>query len=280
MTLAPRTAPLEIRPAEERDVEGIQRVAREAWDQVYSGLFGAEERKRVLEHAFARRSLLENLSRHTSHFFVAAAGDGVVGFAELVVEGDTCGEVVRVAVTPEWQRRGIATALLARGFAVLAAAGVTCVTAAVEPEDEACRALFERQGFEGSGDPLSDLDDLGVELAEYRRELSPAEAEGEPPPEATVWVELDAPPGVPRRRSQSRSELRGVPVLATSDASRLSFVESALEGAGIVYALHTESSGEGDEEVVEVRVARSRVDQARELLDSLDWDGGSQAADE
>lgn len=280
MTMAPRTAPLEIRPAEERDVEGIQRVAREAWDQVYSGLFGAAERKRVLEHAFSRRALKEDLSRRSSHFFVAAAGDGVVGFAEMVAEGDTCGEVVRVAVTPEWQRRGIATALLARGFAVLAAAGFTCVTAAVEPEDEACRALFERHGFTGTGDPLSDLDDLGVELAEYRRELSPAEAEGEPPPEATVWVELDAPPATPRRRSHSRSEPRGVPVLATSDESRLSFVESALEGAGIVYALHTDSSGEGDEDVVEVRVARSRIDEAREVLDSLDWDGGAQAADE
>jgi ribosomal protein S18 acetylase RimI-like enzyme len=280
MTLAPRTAPLEIRPAEERDVEGIQRVAREAWDQVYSGLFGAAERKRVLDHAFSRRTLLEDLSRHSSWFFVAAAGNGVVGFAELVLEGDTCGEVVRVAVTPEWQRRGIATALLSRGFAVLAAAGVSCVTAAVEPEDEACRALFERQGFQGSDDPLSDLDDVGMELAEYRRTLSPDEAEGEPPPEATVWIELDAPPGAPRHRSQGRSDDRGVGVLATSDESRLSFVESALEGAGIVYTLHRESSGEGDEEVVEVRVARSRIDAAREVLDSLNWDGDPQAADE
>jgi hypothetical protein len=65
-----------------------------------------------------------------------------------------------------------------------------------------------------------------------------------------------------------------------SDESRLSFVESALEGAGIVYTLHRESSGEGDEEVVEVRVARSRIDAAREVLDSLNWDGDPQAADE
>lgn len=278
MTLAPRTAPLEIRPAEERDVEGIQRVAREAWDQVYSGLFGAAERKRVLEHAFSRRSLLEDLGRHSSWFFVAAAGDGVVGFAELVLEGDTCGEVVRVAVTPEWQRRGIATVLLSRGFAVLAAAGATCVTAAVEPEDEACRALFERQGFAGTGEPLSDLDDLGMELAEYRRPLDPAEGEGEPPPEATVWVELESD-GTGAEPGRRRPVPRGVPVLATSDESRLSFVASALEGAGIVYALHPEGTGEGDEEVVEVRVARSRVDEARQLLDALDRDD-ERAADE
>jgi hypothetical protein len=71
-----------------------------------------------------------------------------------------------------------------------------------------------------------------------------------------------------------------VGVLATADESRLSFVESALEGAGIVYTLHSESSGEGDEEVVEVRVARSRIDAAREVLDSLNWDGDPQAADE
>ncbi len=269
MTFAPRTVPLEIRPAEERDVEGIQRVARAAWNQVYADLFGDEERGRMLEHAFSRRALLEDIGRHASYFFVAAAEGGVVGFAELVLEG-SCGEVVRVAVLPEWQRRGIATALLHRGFSVLEAAGAAAVTAAVEPEDEACRALFERQGFTGTGEPLSDLDDLGLELAEYRRPLGGGEGGHEPPPEATVWVELDAGgAGTPPR---ARGVERSVTVLATADASRLSFVESALEGAGIVYALQAEAAGEGEEEVVEVRVPRSRADEVREILDSLEID--------
>ena len=277
MTLAPRTVPLEIRPAEERDVEGIQRVAREAWNQVYADVFGDEERRRVMEHSFSRRALLEDVGRHSSFFFVAAAEGGVVGFAELVIEG-SCGEVVRVAVLPEWQRRGIATALLHRGFAVLAAAGAGTVTAAVEPEDEACRALFERQGFTGTGEPLSDLDDLGLELAEYRRPLDAAEGGDEPPPEAIVWVELDA--GDAPAPSRPRGVERSATVLATADASRLAFVESALEGAGIVYALHAEAAGEGEEEVVEVRVPRSRVDEVRAILDSLEIDETEPAVDD
>lgn len=275
MTLAPRTAPLAIRPAEERDVEAIQRVAREAWNQVYSGLFDAGERTRVLEHVFSRRSLREDIGRHSSFFYVADADGGVVGFAELVLEG-TCGEVVRVAVLPQWQRRGIATALLRRGFEVLAAEGAESVTAAVEPEDEACRMLFERQGFEGTGDPLSDLDDLGPELAEYRRPLGgPASGTADAPsPEATVWVDLDG--GAAARRDAPR----GTMVLATADRSRLAFVESALEGAGIQYALHSLHPGPEagrDADVVEVRVAPSRAEEARELLDTLEAEGDERA---
>lgn len=283
MTVAPRTEPMVLRPAEEGDVEGIQRVAREAWDQVYSGFFGAAERQRVLEHAFSRRSLLEDLAHHSSYFFVAAVEGGVVGFAELVIDG-RCGEVARIAVLPDWQRRGVATALLRRGFAVLAAAGATTVTAAVEPEDEACRALFESHGFETVEDPLSDLEDVGLELAEYRRTLDDAAGEEPAAPEATVWVELPEtgePEPAASRLPSSRRRPAGVPVLASADACRLAFVESALEAAGVPYTRHAApTSDREDEPVVEIRVARARLDETRELLDALDGGTPDGAADE
>lgn len=263
MTMTPRKLELVLRPAEERDVPAIQQIAREAWDETYGGSVGALERQEILGHLCSRRSLLEDIGRHNSFFFVAALEDGVVGFAEVVAEGRS-GEVARVAVLPDWQRRGVATSLLRRGLAALAAAGAREVTAAIEIQDVACRQLFERNGFEVIEAPVSELEELDdLELVQLRRAIEDA-ATVEAAAEATVWVE-DGQRPYPRGQRQFET------VLSTSDESRLSFVESALEGAGIVYVVHEASSGGRPEEgLVEIQVAESRVEEAREVLDALE----------
>lgn len=270
MTLQPQQVRLVLRPARERDVPAIQKVAREAWDATYRDLMGEAERRRMLEHIYPAHTLCEDIGHHGSSFLVAALGDAVVGFAELVWEGSAA-EVARVAVQPEWQRHGIGSALLARGLADLAEAGVEEVTAAVEVTDEGCRRLFERRGFRAVDQEVSELDDLEVELVEYAREI------GEPgelaaAAEATVWIEDGKGP---RRRSERAPSF--VTVLETDDPSRLAFAESVLEGAGIAYAIRGEVPEEGrasedgsPEGCAEIRVASSQEDEAVGLLETLD----------
>ncbi|HSL81918.1 MAG TPA: GNAT family N-acetyltransferase [Thermoanaerobaculia bacterium] len=263
MTATPKKIQLTLRPAEERDVPAIQQIAREAWDETFGGNVGRLERQEILDHLCSRRSLLEDIGRHESFFFVAALEDGVVGFAEVVAEG-RAGEVARIAVLPDWQRRGIATSLLCRGLAALAAAGAQKVTAAVEVQDVACRQLLERNGFRVVDEPQAELEELeeAMELVQLRRTLDDA-AGLEAAAEATVWVEDG-------RRPYPRTRPRFVTVLSTSDESRLSFVEAALEGAGIVYAVHRTNGGGRPEGPAEVQVAESRADEAREVLDALE----------
>jgi [ribosomal protein S18]-alanine N-acetyltransferase len=261
MTATPRKIQLTIRPAEERDVPAIQQIAREAWDETFGGNVGRVERQEVLAHLCSRRSLLEDIGRHESFFFVAALEDGVVGFAEVVAEG-RAGEVARIAVLPGWQRRGVATSLLRRGLAALAAAGAREVTAAIEVQDVGCRQLFERHGFEVVEAPVSELEELDdLELVQLRRTLEDT-AKVEAAAEATVWVEDG-------HRPYPRANHRFVTVLSTTDESRLSFVESALEGAGIVYVVHEANGGGAEEVLVEIQVAESRAEEAREVLDAL-----------
>lgn len=295
MTMTPRKVELVLRPAEERDVAAIQRIAREAWDETYAETVGPVARREILDHLCSRRSLLEDIGRHDSFFFVATLEDGVVGFAELVAEGKA-GEVARIAVRTDWQRRGVGTSLLRRGLAALAAGGAREVTAGVEIQDVACRQLFERNGFEAAEVPVAELEEYDdLELVQYRRSLEDA-ATLEAAAEATVWVDdgqrvcprchrrLDSgaeacpdcgvtlvaeTPG--RRRARAERAPRFVTVLATGDESRVSFAESALEGAGIVYAVRGGAPGNGSEErIVEVRVAESRAEEAREVLDALE----------
>lgn len=296
MTMTPRKVELVVRPAEERDVPAIQKIAREAWDETYAEIVGRVEREEILDHLCSRRSLLEDIGRHDSFFFVATLDDGVVGFAELVAEGKA-GEVARIAVRPDWQRRGVATRLLRRGLAALAAGGAGEVTAGIEIQDVACRQLFERNGFRAAEAPVAELEEYDdLELAQYRRTLEDA-APLEAAAEATVWVDdgrracprchrrfdggvevcpdcevtLVAEPPRERRAAPGEPGPRFVTILATADESRLSFAESALEGADIVYTVRSGTAGNGTEErIVELRVAASRAEEAREVLDALE----------
>lgn len=274
-------------------MEAIQRVAREAWEGTAQGSLGTADREELVGHLYKRRTLLEDIARHSSLFLVATLEEAVVGFAELVFEG-RAGEVARVVVCPDWQRRGVASALLRRGLAAFAEAGVGVVTAAVEPDDEACRLLFERHEFVSVGGPLEDLDELGIELAVYRRRIDRGNPPAESAAEATVWVDdgrrtcprchrhfhqpaetcprcgVTLVAEAPRRWEALTAELPHlVTLVASADESRLSFVQEALEGAGIRFSVRR-GSEEGGEAVVEVQVAAPQADEARELLDALE----------
>jgi len=293
MTFAPCQVPLVLRPAGERDAEAIQRVAREAWETTAQGVLGTADRAELVGHLYERRTLLENIARHSSLFLVATVESTVVGFGEFVFEG-RAGEVARVAVRPDWQRRGVASALLQGGLAAFAERGIGTVTAAVEPDDAACRLLFERHGFESAGEPLEDLEGLGIELAEYRRRLDDGARLSRCAAEATVWLDDDRRTcprchrrfhgpdrtcprcGVnlvtdaPRRREvHPEAAPYFATVVASSDESRLAFVQAALEGAGIRFSVRR-GGREGEEDVVEVQVAGAQAEEARQLLDALE----------
>ena len=296
MTVAPRRVRLSVRPAEERDVPAIQKVAREAWMATYSRLMGAVERQDLVEHLYAQRTLHEDIGRHSSLFLVATAEDAVVGFGELVIEG-RAGEVARVAVRPDWQRRGVATSLLLRGLTELVRQGVETVTAGVEVEDEGCHRLFARNGFSPTAEPPTELDDYGVELVQYQRRLDDAKDLEAAAAEAVVWLE-DGRKVCPRCHRRLRNGVEVCPecgvtlvaespvrpegredagpepviVLSTSDESRLAFAQEALEGAGIAFAVRGPAAG-GDgfaDRTVEIAVAESVAEDALDLLDRME----------
>lgn len=261
MTMRPRQVDLVLRAAAEGDVEAIQRVAREAWDDAYESQFGPAHRRRVLEHLYSRPALLRDIARHGSFFYVAALDAKVIGFGEQVQE-DRCGEVVRVIVCPAFQRRGVGTALLRIGLAALARAGVEEVSAAVEVEDVACRGLLERNSFAPSNGEVAEP---GEDLVEMSRTLDAAAGREDAASVVTVWI--DDEPAAAAVAAAKPKPPRLATVLRTTDACRLSFAESALEAAGIPFVLHAESPGGSG-----LRVPLALAATAREILAELDED--------
>lgn len=69
-------------PAQECDIEGIQRAAFESWHATYAEIFSLEKIASFLRHGYSTDVLREVLRGGGSTFMVAREEDRVVGFGE------------------------------------------------------------------------------------------------------------------------------------------------------------------------------------------------------
>lgn len=83
-------------------------------------------------------------------YLVGVVGTQVVAYAGLAVAGGE-GDVQTIAVAPEYQGRGVGTALLAALLEEAAARGCREVFLDVRADNDRARALYERFGFEAVG---------------------------------------------------------------------------------------------------------------------------------
>lgn len=137
-----------IRPATPADVLGIAEVARATWDTTYAQSIASHNRRQILDRAYGPEALREAMEAEPGWFFVATAHEEtIVGFAHYLQRFDAQGELVRIYVHPDHQRRGIGRAFLATGLAALAAAGISHCYVSVEVHNAGARAFYERFGF-------------------------------------------------------------------------------------------------------------------------------------
>lgn len=95
------------------------------------------------------RNLVETLRRWKealSYFVVAVAGEEPVGYCYCSVEKEH-GHLIRMAVHPAWQGRGIGTRLLAEAVRFFQQAGARLVTLNTQEENERAQRLYRKFGF-------------------------------------------------------------------------------------------------------------------------------------
>jgi mycothiol synthase len=125
-----------VRPAAVADARSLAALTAQVWSSRPFFTPPAEEQLRD----WLRRSDL-------AWFQVATVGDRIVAF---VAASRTPGrnEIEDVQVDPDFQRRGLATALLTRTLAMLAEQGANTTRLHTEGQDPAgARSLYERLGF-------------------------------------------------------------------------------------------------------------------------------------
>ena len=87
------------------------------------------------------------LAVHDDLLFVATDADTVIGTAMAGYDGHR-GWLYTVAVSPEYRRRGIGTALVRHAVAALRTAGCTKVNLQIRSTNLAVRKFYESLGFE------------------------------------------------------------------------------------------------------------------------------------
>jgi GNAT superfamily N-acetyltransferase len=146
---------LKIEPYEESKLDEIVRLSLRAWEPVFDSLERAMDRDVYCElhpdWRVTQRAAVESVcgdSRIT--VWVASEESRVIGFVALKLHVENrMGEINMIAVDPDFQRRGVATALTKHSIEWFKDAGMSVVMVETggDPGHEPARHAYESAGF-------------------------------------------------------------------------------------------------------------------------------------
>ena len=102
---------LTIRPASQKDIEAIRKIAFETWPLAYEKILGKEQLSYMLDRMYSVVSLMEQMNGHHS-FFIAIQDIKPIGFASYSVIDKTIFKLQKLYVLPGKQKTGVGQKLL------------------------------------------------------------------------------------------------------------------------------------------------------------------------
>ena len=124
---------MEIEPYDDSRLDAIVRLSLRAWEPVFESIENAMDpdfyREQCPDWRVAQRNAVESVCADEDvHVWVASEGSQTVGFVALKLHTEErMGEIYMIAVDPDFQRRGTASALTNHSLAWLKQAGMTTV---------------------------------------------------------------------------------------------------------------------------------------------------------
>ncbi len=110
----------------------------------------AELEKICFSQPWSYKSLEEELTNKTAHFFVATVDGEVAGYIGVYIVCESC-FVTNVAVFPQFRRQGVATALIKMAALTADAMGTDFISLEVRQSNAPAIALYRSLGFEEMG---------------------------------------------------------------------------------------------------------------------------------
>ena len=146
---------MEIEPYDDSRLDAIVRLSLRAWEPVFESIENAMDpdvyREQHPDWRVTQRNAVESACADEDvHVWVASEGFQTVGFVALKLHTEErMGEIYMIAVDPDFQRRGTATALTNHALAWLKQAGMTTVMVETggDPGHAPARRTYESAGF-------------------------------------------------------------------------------------------------------------------------------------
>ena len=146
---------MRIQPYEDAEREAVVRLSLRAWAPVFESIKRAMDpevyREQVPDWRVTQRDEVQAAcADEDMHVRLAVEDDVTVGFVALRLHTkDRMGEIHMIAVDPDYQRRGIATALMHYSLDWFKNAGMTTVMVETggDPGHAPARSAYEALGF-------------------------------------------------------------------------------------------------------------------------------------
>jgi|SRR5690625_550288 len=141
-----------VRNMKPKDIKQVQDIAQTSWHATYEGIIPREIQDKFLKMAYNDDMIKRRLKQ--SIMFVVEVEDKIVGFANYTpVNQDGRTELTAIYLYPDYQGKGIGTALLEEGIQRLN--GVQEIHLNVEKNNRIGMNFYEAKGFR----EVSEFDD-------------------------------------------------------------------------------------------------------------------------
>jgi ribosomal protein S18 acetylase RimI-like enzyme len=145
---------MQIRDYQQRDLESVVGLSLRDWAPVFVSIERAMDpdvfREFYPDWRPCQQQAVEGAcADKNAHVWVAEENGEVVAFAAVFLRSPTFGEIYMIAVDPDFQRRGIATALTDFAVDWMRQQGVTVamVETGADPGHAPARRTYEKSGF-------------------------------------------------------------------------------------------------------------------------------------
>jgi ribosomal protein S18 acetylase RimI-like enzyme len=144
---------IRVARAQPGDIVSLQAAAEASWRATYGDLFTAEFIDHFLARAYSAESLERAFQNRRTYFVVAKVAGEVVAFSQVGPPSHVedappaCGELYRLYVRSEWQRRGLGRRLLGVVEDWLAGQRYARYGCYVHARNEQGKAFYWQMGF-------------------------------------------------------------------------------------------------------------------------------------
>ena len=138
---------IEVKPAEKKDLQTIQRLAHEIWPSAYLEILGEAQLNYMLEKIYSLSSLEHQFSILDHQFILATENNSPVGFASYSAHQDAAVyHLNKIYVLPNQQGKSIGKKMLDYVIGAIKKNGATSLQLNVNRYNKALH-FYEKQGF-------------------------------------------------------------------------------------------------------------------------------------